>query len=146
MGTLRILLAFAVLFMHSSKLFGMANMGGTSAVQSFYVISGFYMALVLNEKYEKGRRGYLEFMMQRLMRLLPAYWFCVVAALVIYLIGAGVDPRFLNGMASPVEFWAQCIGAADSPTGFCGFQSDTARRSGLAAFHGSGYDRCAAFR
>src|SRR4051812_44894507 len=90
MGIIRLLLALAVLLMmHSTPLFGIKMINGAWAVQSFYVISGFYMALVLNEKYARGRRGYGEFILQRLMRLLPAYWFCVIASIVLGLTGWG---------------------------------------------------------
>ena len=56
MGTIRLLLALAVLLMmHSTPLLGIRMINGAWAVQAFYVISGFYMALVLNEKYPRGR-------------------------------------------------------------------------------------------
>ena len=57
MGTIRLLLALAVLIiMHSDPPHGLHMIGGAAAVQGFYVISGFYMALVLNEKYPRGVR------------------------------------------------------------------------------------------
>ena len=51
MGILRTILALAVVVYHSYKLFGFRMCGGQVAVEAFYIISGFYMALVLNEKY-----------------------------------------------------------------------------------------------
>jgi peptidoglycan/LPS O-acetylase OafA/YrhL len=52
MGTLRLFLALSVAFGHFGMPLGLLT--SDIAVQSFFVISGFYMALVLNEKYEPG--------------------------------------------------------------------------------------------
>src|SRR4051794_29777908 len=107
MGTIRILLAIAVLTMtHSTELFGIPMVAGGWAVQSFYVISGFYMALVLNEKYPRGRRGYGEFILQRLMRLLPAYWVCLIGSIILGATGWGtILPR--AGTTSAFAFWQE---------------------------------------
>ena len=56
MGILRFILALAVVFVHTghiygSDFYGTRLMGGVVAVQAFYIISGFYMALILNTKY-----------------------------------------------------------------------------------------------
>ena len=51
MGLIRTLLAISVVLAHSSPIFGIKLVGGQVAVQAFYMISGFYMTLVLNEKY-----------------------------------------------------------------------------------------------
>ena len=69
MGSLRLFLALSVALGH----FGMPLGFPTSdiAVQSFFVISGFYMALVLNEKYGPG--SYWLFISNRLLRLWPTY-------------------------------------------------------------------------
>lgn len=47
---------------------------GDVSVQCFFMISGFFMGLVLNEKYKYGRRPYFDFISNRLLRLLPLYW------------------------------------------------------------------------
>lgn len=45
---------------------------GMQAVQCFYVFSGFFMAMVLRQKYGRGNlRG---FYLSRFMRIFPAYW------------------------------------------------------------------------
>ena len=49
------------------------------AVQCFFVISGFYMALVLNEKYGPG--SYWLFISNRLLRLWPAYFVVLILSL-----------------------------------------------------------------
>jgi peptidoglycan/LPS O-acetylase OafA/YrhL len=87
----------------------MKMIGAAGAVQGFYVISGFYMALVLNEKYPPGRAGYGEFISQRLLRLLPAYWFCLIAAIVLEGIGAAtILPR--AGGTPTFQFWREHAG------------------------------------
>lgn len=58
MGLLRVLLALAVLFEHAGGLpiirgGGYAMIGGPLAVQCFFIVSGFYMGLVLNERYDR---------------------------------------------------------------------------------------------
>src|SRR3954447_5357614 len=90
MGIIRLLLAIAVLIiMHSDPPPGFHMIGGAGAVQGFYVISGFYMALVLNEKYPRGAKGYREFIVQRFLRLMPAYWCCLLLAMLLGAIGWG---------------------------------------------------------
>ena len=58
--------------------------GGQVPVELFYIISGFYMALVLNEKYV-GPGSARVFYINRMLCLLPAYWVMAVIALAIYL-------------------------------------------------------------
>ncbi len=84
-GTLRLILASAVLLVHAGSLFRFnITGGGQIPVELFYIISGFYMALVLNEKYVgPGSAG--AFYVNRLLRLLPAYWVMAAIALAIYL-------------------------------------------------------------
>ncbi|WP_379967854.1 acyltransferase family protein [Epilithonimonas sp. UC225_85] len=78
MGILRILLAISVVLAHTSSLFGVNLVGGQTAVQIFYIISGFYMALVLNEKYVAKNNSYFLFISNRLLRLYPIYWVILI--------------------------------------------------------------------
>jgi peptidoglycan/LPS O-acetylase OafA/YrhL len=75
MGIIRILLALSVLICHSTPLFGLKLVDGNIAVQLFFIISGFYMAMVLSEKYtlEKDRLFYLSFYKSRFLRLYPVF-------------------------------------------------------------------------
>lgn len=86
MGILRTILALAVVVYHSNKLFGLRMCGGQVAVESFYMISGFYMALILNEKYT-GIRSYKKFILSRFYRIFPVYWIVFIIALSLSLIG-----------------------------------------------------------
>jgi peptidoglycan/LPS O-acetylase OafA/YrhL len=74
MGYLRFLLALTVIFSHSNAFFGIEFLPGNIAVEAFFIISGFYMALVLKEKYFLTPKYYKLFITNRLLRLYPMYW------------------------------------------------------------------------
>ena len=81
MGSLRLTLALLVVYFHTGSPFGAALVpDGRAAVQMFFLISGFYMALVLNEKYRTAETNWL-FYSNRFFRLWPAAF--VVNLLVI---------------------------------------------------------------
>jgi len=81
MGILRLLLAVSVLcaHLHGKAVLGFRFLNGDLAVQCFYMISGFYMALVLNQKYRPGQ--YAFFLCQRYLRLWPTYVFIALLGL-----------------------------------------------------------------
>lgn len=84
MGLIRFLLATSVVIAHTGGvLFGMHLVGGRIAVQTFYVISGFYMSLVLNEKYYNKKNSYFLFLSSRFLRLFPLYW-AVLLLVILY--------------------------------------------------------------
>ncbi|WP_243312333.1 acyltransferase family protein [Fundidesulfovibrio agrisoli] len=72
MGVLRLLLALSVLIGHSDHSGGLVAFDTTVAVRAFYMISGFYMALVLSTKYQG--KPYYVFIRSRYLRLFPAYF------------------------------------------------------------------------
>lgn len=76
MGILRLLLAFFVVIGHSHSIYGYAGMGG-AAVPAFFIISGFYMTLILETKYRGSDQLWL-FYSNRVLRLFPLYWFFVL--------------------------------------------------------------------
>ena len=92
MGLLRFLLAISVVIAHSETIFGYKIVGGRIAVQAFYIISGFYMTLILREKYIGINNSYKLFITNRLLRLYPIYW--AVLALTIL---ASVFAYFYTG-------------------------------------------------
>jgi peptidoglycan/LPS O-acetylase OafA/YrhL len=59
MGILRLLLAITVFCFHSglSQSLGMTMIDGRAAVFCFFAVSGFYMEMVLSEKYNRERLG-----------------------------------------------------------------------------------------
>lgn len=84
MGILRTCLALCVLICHSPHKPGEYwPMSGTLAVQAFFVISGFYMALILTEKY---RDKIKLFYSNRILRLIPLYLVVAFLSLVLILI------------------------------------------------------------
>ena len=75
LGTFRFLLASLVVMNHF--WLPVANKVGAHAVAGFYVISGFLMARVLGEVYTRPVAGTLLFLVNRAMRIYPAYLFFV---------------------------------------------------------------------
>jgi len=53
------------------------------AVNAFFIVSGFYMAFILNEKYIGKNKSYNLFITNRFMRIFPVYW-VVLLLFVIY--------------------------------------------------------------
>lgn len=74
MGIIRLLLALSVVISHCGNIFGINLISSQTAVQSFYIISGFYMSLILNEKYIDKNNSFKLFITNRLLRLYPIYW------------------------------------------------------------------------
>jgi len=81
MGMVRVMLAMAVVLSHL-PLASYKFLSGGLAVQSFFIISGFYMALVLDGKYKDIGLFYSN----RLLRLFPTY-FVMVALTMIAVFG-----------------------------------------------------------
>lgn len=82
MGLLRIFLAISVLLTHLGP--GLSPVNGYLAVICFYVISGFYMSKVINEKY-LGQTGWKsKFYLSRLLRLYPVYWAIAIFAFITF--------------------------------------------------------------
>lgn len=89
MGTVRFLLALAVLSSHGASIefhlfnthFSSQLISGRTCVLLFFIISGFYMSLILNTKYI-GRNSNYIFYLSRFLRLWPTYIFVVILALV----------------------------------------------------------------
>jgi len=103
MGVLRFLLAVSVLIGHSDHSFGFPDINNTMSVRTFYIISGFYMALVLNTKY--AELPYYTFIRSRYLRLFPAY-ITVVALTVSY----GFVTYFTTGSFEwPLTGWVRTL-------------------------------------
>jgi len=84
MGTVRFLLALCVVVTHSpgSAILGFPLLNGITAVQCFYVISGFLITMVLNERaeYQNPRNFYLS----RYLRLWPTYAVVALLSLIFF--------------------------------------------------------------
>ena len=81
MGTIRLLLALAVVFTHS---YGYLFTGGKLAVQLFYIISGYLMSLILLNN--KTYSNLYKFYSNRLLRLFPVYWGVAILTFVYFLV------------------------------------------------------------
>lgn len=96
MGVLRLVLALIVCADHfhgavSAPLPAFLGLGADMAVEVFFVISGFYMGMILSVKYAGPSRT-MAFYKSRFFRLFPVYWAIVLlylAALVALRLGTG---------------------------------------------------------
>jgi peptidoglycan/LPS O-acetylase OafA/YrhL len=106
LGTFRMLLAVCVLLTHSASK-DLPHLLGTFAVESFFVISGFYMALVLTEKYTRANLGdswAANFYLSRYLRLYPIY---ILSALARVLLAVFVV--VVIGRSAIFEAWTQLL-------------------------------------
>lgn len=98
MGVVRVALALAVVLSHLPPATFHFISGGL-AVQCFFIISGFYMALVLSGKYTSASTFYSN----RLLRLMPGYFVMMaIAAFALLVLNASVtiSPEMLNAAYS----------------------------------------------
>lgn len=93
MGTLRTLLAIAVVFAHT---WGFMFTGGQNAVQLFYMISGFLISFVLVERQAYPRLR--DFYINRYLRLYPIYLVVALLTLLCFAIAwvLGQDIAFFK--------------------------------------------------
>ena len=111
MGLFRLALAVSVLMFHMGNttheshktLLGFTFVEAEVAVQCFFMISGFYMALVLNEKY-RGPGSYSIFITQRFFRLFPTYWLVLGTILLVELLTAATHGNREENTYT-LEFW-----------------------------------------
>jgi peptidoglycan/LPS O-acetylase OafA/YrhL len=94
MGLLRVILALSVLVAHSESFFGIDFIGGRLAVETFFVISGFYMTLVLTEKYGGIKDSYSVFISNRLLRILPVYWIVLISTIAVSILSGLLFGKF----------------------------------------------------
>ena len=108
MGILRFILAFAVLIDHCGGVFGFYILPGFQCVQAFYIISGFYISLVWNEKYSLIQNSYKLFITNRILRLYPLYILVLVAMIsqsVIYGSILNVGSHYYIGRFTSRQIW-----------------------------------------
>ncbi len=80
MGTLRFILALAVLWFHFIAVQNNFSLNGLIAVDAFFIISGFYIALILDSKYIHS--SYWIYISNRFLRIYPLYWIVYIATFV----------------------------------------------------------------
>jgi peptidoglycan/LPS O-acetylase OafA/YrhL len=101
LGTIRFLLALAVVCAHVGKLPFTVQLGSLLAVQSFYIISGFLIALVWTNKYEGSPNGLFLFYSNRAARIYVVYWAVVVISIVVALVTKWLTHDFPSYWGSP---------------------------------------------
>lgn len=104
MGFFRMFLAMAVLISHMpefksptviSRHFLHNYIWSGHAVFAFFIISGFYITMIINEKYAHLKGGKSKFYLNRALRLYPVQWVILVLYAVVYFVN-GI-PSFLLG-------------------------------------------------
>ena len=106
MGMLRLLLAVIVILNHvqfagGPNPFIYEGFPASTAVEIFFAISGFYMALILNKKYT-GVGSTWTFYVSRFTRIYPAYWAIVGGWLTVELLRL-----FATGQSEALSIWVK---------------------------------------
>lgn len=101
MGVIRFILAVSVVIAHTNPIFGITMVGGQIAVEAFYIISGFYMSLILTEKYIGKNGTFSLFISNRLLRLVPLYW----AILLLTILFCIVNSQVLGGSGFTLDLY-----------------------------------------
>jgi peptidoglycan/LPS O-acetylase OafA/YrhL len=122
LGSLRFLLALGVATGHIASLTATTIdqhwlMGGSRAVQIFYMISGFLMALILNGKYPKGSAGNRLFWTNRLVKILVPYLVALAFSIALGLLALAVtgngtmmlNPWLAQGSTMTWSTWAYAV-------------------------------------
>ncbi len=101
MGALRIFLAVSVVIWHIPQK-TVTWLHASIAVLLFFVISGFYMAMVVNEKYAGGGEGWRhKFYMARFFRIFPAY-LVLQLVMVVWFLYTDTPTVFSSNLDMPV--------------------------------------------
>ncbi|MEI8339732.1 MAG: acyltransferase [bacterium] len=82
-GFLRILLALSIIFFHTRTHDVFFLLDGKTAFRTFFLISGFYIALILHKKY--GEQSYWLFISNRLLKIFPSLLVVVSGTMIISL-------------------------------------------------------------
>jgi len=83
MGLLRLVLSYSVAAYHFGAIrFGFIS--ATTAVIIFFMISGFYMSMIVEEKYGRLENWRTRFLLNRALRLYPAYWIVAIVAACLF--------------------------------------------------------------
>jgi peptidoglycan/LPS O-acetylase OafA/YrhL len=102
-GTYRLVLALCVVVAHASPIPFIRALDAGLAVKTFFMISGFYMALILKEKYPGTPEGRNLFYTNRLLRIYPMYVVTLVGAVLFYVAAS----LYLGHPADRLALWAE---------------------------------------
>lgn len=101
MGLIRFFLAISVVISHNG--IRVPGIEGALAVMAFFVISGFYMALVLNEKYQNNTMG---FYVARYLRLWPSY---IIVFSIVTLFVTPMETQIYENVSAAIFVWLSSI-------------------------------------
>jgi peptidoglycan/LPS O-acetylase OafA/YrhL len=97
----------------------------------FFIISGFYMAMVLSEKYVSGRATYLDFWKSRVLRIFPAYYLALLSTC----IAGGAYLFICGGYLQPFEAWNSLLASGQNIRNIVFLVAAQMTLSGLDIFH-----------
>lgn len=95
MGLLRVYLAVCVILSHCPPPWKNAFLGGLTAVKIFFIISGFYMSLILSSKYTGKNHSFRLFITNRFLRIYPVYWTVLAISLLTSLTSGLLADKWL---------------------------------------------------
>lgn len=103
MGTLRFTFTLTILLGHIYSIFGFRFhelLSSPIAFESFFLLSGFYMAMVWQHDYSKIPRGFKKFLTRRVLRVFPLYWLVLLITILASLITYNYihDPLLLKSI------------------------------------------------
>ena len=78
---------------HWGPLYGVVLINAQIAVLLFFIISGFYMSLIINERYRLLKNWRRKFILNRALRIYPAY-FVVLALMIVHFTVNNVENPF----------------------------------------------------
>ena len=81
MGIIRFLLAISVLVAHTNSFDNLLFVGAQNSVQLFYIISGFLISYILNDK-KNYENSIIKFYFNRILRIYPIYIFVLILTVV----------------------------------------------------------------
>lgn len=96
-------MAIAVVIAHIGPLWGIRLPDSVIAVQLFFMISGFYMSLILDSKY--GGKSPFLFISNRFLRIFPIYWMVLIFGILGCALSAWLTGEWLF-MAPYVKYYA----------------------------------------
>lgn len=109
MGLLRLLLALSVVNAHAPFSSLPLFLRGDIAVIIFYMISGFYMSLILNDAYATRPGALKRFYLNRALRIYPTYYAALAASFVYYTFVAHGETVFTADLGLSLGRWLTLI-------------------------------------
>jgi peptidoglycan/LPS O-acetylase OafA/YrhL len=116
MGLLRFILALAVASGHASSFFQTdiyPQMPGSHAVQIFYIVSGFLIALILSGKYANTRQGNWIFYSNRAVKIYVPYLTILAVTILVWVVfysaTGNAGPLTIFGSPMSVGAWVYAV-------------------------------------